>query len=166
VEGFEACEWEALEGTNGLHDLADLLAGLTSLSLDGGLSSSVGLRDASIGRPTALTDLNLAECVEVTDDGLGALASFTALTSLNLHGRDQVSDNGLLELAGLTALTTLNLAGCRVSDDGLRSLPGLTALTSLDLTKSVEASATLVSDGGLRALLAGLPSLDRKSVKT
>jgi hypothetical protein len=61
---------------------------------------------------------------------------------------------------------TLNLAGCEVSDDGMRLLAGLTALTSLDLTKCKESSVmTLVLDNELRALLAGLPSLDQNGVE-
>jgi hypothetical protein len=94
---------------------------------------------------TALTDLNLTECREVSNNGLRALAGLTALTSLNLcqttgarlrvaGTRDKVSDYGLRSLAGLTALTSLDLAWCcQVSDNGLQSLAGLTALAPFTL---------------------------------
>jgi Leucine-rich repeat (LRR) protein len=78
----------------------------------------------------ALTNLDLEDCQQVTDDGLLALACLTALTNLNLKMCMQVSDDGLRALASLTALVNLNLGGCeQVSDDGLRTLDGLTALT-------------------------------------
>jgi hypothetical protein len=60
---------------------------------------------------------------------LRSLAGLTALTDLNVSYCSQVTENGLRALlAGLTALTNLNLEGCwRVSEDGLRTLVGLTA---------------------------------------
>ena len=61
---------------------------------------------------TALTDLNLQQCEQVSDDGLRALIGLTALTDLELGGCYHVSDNGLRALGSLTALTTLSLAGC------------------------------------------------------
>jgi len=68
------------------------------------------------------------------DKWLWAMAGLTALTELNLKQCREVSNNGLRALRGLTTLTSLNLRGCvQVSDDGLRALAGLTALTSLEL---------------------------------
>jgi hypothetical protein len=105
---------------------------------------------------TALQELILKRCTQVTDTGLAHLAGLTALQRLDLGGCERVTDAGLAHLAGLTALRLLSLARCwRVRNAGLAHLRGLSALQDLDLWECKQ-----VTDAGM-AHLAGLTALQR-----
>jgi hypothetical protein len=67
---------------------------------------------------TSLTDLDMCNCDQVSDDGLQVLVGLSALTSLNLEHCPRVTNEGVDALAGrLTALTNL-LIGIEEDDDG------------------------------------------------
>jgi hypothetical protein len=55
----------------------------------------------------------------VTDEGVRAVvSSCTALTELNLQGCRNVTDEGVRAVSSIPALTSLNLAGSKVTDAG------------------------------------------------
>jgi hypothetical protein len=59
---------------------------------------------------TGLTNLNLGECSEITDEGVRALIPLTGLTDLDLEGCDEVTDEGVRALwASRTALVDLSI---------------------------------------------------------
>jgi hypothetical protein len=111
---------------------------------DGGLEHLKGL--------TNLTYLTLG-ATNVTDAGLENLNGLTKLEVLVLTNTGQITDAGLVHLKRLNHLSDLDLSGTRVSDAGLAHLKGLTNLHSLD------ASRSLVTDEGMKALQQALPNL-------
>ena len=55
-----------------------------------------------VTKMTALTDLNLTKCTNITDSGVALLSSLTALTDLNLAGCTVITDVGLKSLSCLS----------------------------------------------------------------
>jgi hypothetical protein len=101
-----------------------------------------------VTKMTALTDLNLTKCTNITDSGVALLSSLTALTDLNLAGCTVITDVGLESLSCLTSLTDLNLGSCcRISDAGLQCLSSLTGMRYLNLS-----SCSNISSDGLGLL--------------
>lgn len=109
-----------------------------------------------------LVSLNLAQCFNLSDEGLSVLRELPYLEDLTLSRAvnassysarpGQITDATLKNIKGLHRLQMLNLAGTSISDAGLQELKGLKNLYFLDL------SDTNVSDQGLLALK-GLPRL-------
>jgi len=80
------------------------------------------------------------------------IGELRTLLHLNLEA-NQLSDAGVARLASLDNLRTLGLAGnADVTDESFRAFTSLPALTSLDL------AGTGITDQGLAALRAALPT--------
>lgn len=108
---------------------------------------------------TALTDLNLCGCDELTDVGVQALAGFTALEHLNLYFCNRLTTAGLRCISGLPKLHTLDLYACHnLTDESLQALLPLGALKGLCLDHCIQ-----VTDVGM-GLVSRLPSLRTLSV--
>lgn len=70
----------------------------------------------------AVTELNLTENRNITDDGIKKITPLKQLTSLNLSSCD-ITDAGLEFLPQLTHLRRLNLSFCnRISDLGVKKI--------------------------------------------
>lgn len=112
---------------------------------------------------TALRELSVSDCVNITDFGLYELAKLGAtLRYLSVAKCDQVSDAGLKVIARRCyKLRYLNCRGCEaVSDDSIIMLAHSCArLRSLDIGKCD------VSDAGLHALAESCPNLKKISLK-
>lgn len=119
--------------------------------------TDVGLRAVSQSLPL-LTSLNLTYCVNVTDEGMRAVAELSALVTLNLMQCFKITDEGLRNIRALPSLTTLSVRLCRkVTAAGMDQISQLPSLTSLNLSH-----CSNVTDDGLRALtdVLGLNFLD------
>lgn len=107
------------------------LASLTSLvSLS--VSSNFHMDDTALTllsqRMTKLKTLDLARCMNITDEGLQACSQLTAITSLNLAGL-KISNHALEHVAKLTKLTKLSLQDCpEVTALGVHDLCNLLGL--------------------------------------
>ncbi len=78
-----------------------------------------------------LTNLNLYDCNQITDEGLPHLKTIN-LTSLNLSWFNQITDNGLSHLKTFINLTVLSLYQCKqITDNCLSHLKTLISLTYL-----------------------------------
>eukprot|EP00241_Pyramimonas_parkeae_P000007 CAMPEP_0114239022 /NCGR_PEP_ID=MMETSP0058-20121206/8229_1 /TAXON_ID=36894 /ORGANISM="Pyramimonas parkeae, CCMP726" /LENGTH=342 /DNA_ID=CAMNT_0001351157 /DNA_START=713 /DNA_END=1742 /DNA_ORIENTATION=- len=116
--------------------LADLkaLSRLTLLStLDlGGVSSSTILSE--IEWMTSLTRLDLAYSCRPTNESMHAISRLSLLKDLEVNNCMFVTDTGVAYIARLTCLTTLRLKGCNdITDRGAQSLSTMSSLTSLQI---------------------------------
>lgn len=92
----------------------------------------------------AIVSLNLAECRNVTNEGIRYLKSLPYLIELNLSSCS-LTDSGLAELKPLKHLLHLNLSYCnRITNLGLARLRDLRQLEYLDLQGCVK-----INHGGL-----------------
>jgi hypothetical protein len=114
--------------------------------------SNDGLR--AIAALTALTQLHVYGCSEVTNEGLRAINHQPHLPHPAPPGLLlQVTNQGLRAIASLTALTELHLQYFHgVTDEGVETLSRLTALKSLDLTGCDKVSQEAIT--AMRQLLA------------
>lgn len=112
---------------------------------------------------TALRELSVSDCINITDFGLYELAKLGAtLRYLSVAKCDQVSDAGLKVIARRCyKLRYLNCRGCEaVSDDSIIMLAHSCArLRSLDIGKCD------ISDTALQALAESCPNLKKISLK-
>lgn len=112
---------------------------------------------------TALRELSVSDCVNITDFGLYELAKLGAtLRYLSVAKCDQVSDAGLKVIARRCyKLRYLNCRGCEaVSDDSIIMLAHSCArIRALDIGKCD------VSDAGLHALAESCPNLKKISLR-
>lgn len=113
---------------------------------------------------TALRELSISDCVQVTDFGMYELARLGPnLRYLSVAKCDQISDAGIKQIGRhCYKLRYLNLRGCEaVSDDSLEVLARTCSrLRALDLGKCD------ITDRGLRMLAEHCPNLKKLSVKS
>ncbi len=139
-------------------------SGATSASFAGGrFYSPSHLADAdllSLRELHRLENLNLANCLNITDAGLAAISPLKDLRDLDLSRKPAVlsftfssanpgaklSDAALMHLRPLSRLTSLSLSGNQITDAGLAQLSGLRSLEVLELDD------TPVTDAGLEHL--------------
>uniref|UniRef100_A0A3B5LYR0 Si:ch73-173p19.1 n=1 Tax=Xiphophorus couchianus TaxID=32473 RepID=A0A3B5LYR0_9TELE len=110
---------------------------LSSLSL-GGISVKDGNHALKI-ISLKLTHLTLPGRHTVTDRGLEFLCRLTLLSELDLKDYTQVTDQGVSQLAAMT-LKKLSLSNTQVTDTGLPSLRGLQELQELCLDRTAVTS--------------------------
>lgn len=138
-------------------DWQELEAGPGTMRLPAGGEFSVRARNfndetlhqliADISGIREIVSLNLAECRNVTNEGIQYLKAIPHLTELNLSSCS-LTDNGLIELKPLSHLRWLNLSYCnRITNLGLRNLQNLRRLEYLDLQGCVK-----INKGGLTKL--------------
>jgi hypothetical protein len=114
-------EWQHLWGNNGQLDLSN--SNITDNDL-----ARIILEYRKCGK---LASLNLSNCKNITDAGLGSLANIP-LTKLNLSGCSDITDAGLAHFTN-APLTDLNLSDCTaITDAGLAHFANA-PLTDLDL---------------------------------
>lgn len=109
-------------------------------------------RDSVTGlrRGTKLTSLNLAFCLNITDEGIALLAtSLTRLRCVNLAGCVQLTDNGVLTLVSTcTRLQELALAHCKnLSDLCLCHIADFLWVEYLDISY-----CNMISDDGIEVI--------------
>ena len=81
-----------------------------------------------------IESLNLKQCRNLTDTGLGYMTGFTNLTHLDLSYCSNIRDAGFAKLAPLTKLKSLNLSYCRnLTDKSIDQIIKFKDLESLDL---------------------------------
>lgn len=91
-----------------------------------------------------IISLNLAECRNVTNEGIRFLKTLPHLTELNLSSCS-ITDSALAELKPLNHLLRLNLSYCnRITNVGLQKIRDLRRLEFLDLQGCVK-----INRGGL-----------------
>ncbi|KAM4718720.1 uncharacterized protein FYW61_016450 [Anableps anableps] len=112
---------------------------LSSLSL-GGISVKDGNQALKIVSGLKLTHLTLPGRHTVTDGGLAFLCRLTLLSQLDLKDYTQVTDQGVSQLATMTRLKKLSLSNTQVTDGGLPSLRGLRELQELCLDRTAVTS--------------------------
>ncbi|XP_008394857.1 uncharacterized protein LOC103456832 isoform X1 [Poecilia reticulata] len=112
---------------------------LSSLSL-GGISVKDGNHALKIISGLKLTHLTLPGRHTVTDGGLAFLCRLTLLSELDLKDYTQVTDQGVSQLAAMTRLKKLSLSNTQVTDAGLPSLRGLQELQELCLDRTAVTS--------------------------
>jgi hypothetical protein len=135
-------DWQELDAGPGvLHLPAGFDFGVRARNLDDEtLQQLVGEMD---GIPEIIS-LNLAECRNVTNEGIRYLKTLPHLIELNLSSCS-ITDSGLVELKPLTRLLHLNLSYCnRITNQGLQKLRDLRRLEYLDLQGCVK-----INHGGL-----------------
>eukprot|EP01027_Heterolobosea_sp_BB2_P021068 GEZU01030145.1.p1 GENE.GEZU01030145.1~~GEZU01030145.1.p1 ORF type:complete len:273 (-),score=51.56 GEZU01030145.1:18-836(-) len=125
------------------------------------LSWCVRITDASLHAlcdhisPNTLRHLSLAQCENITDEGLRALPRFKNLETLNLFGCRRITDSGLRHLRGLTKLKIISLALCdSITDEGLEHLRDMTQLQSLILNNCRKVKKTITTATNANTLAA------------
>jgi hypothetical protein len=116
------------------------------------------ITDLSLGWLRAfpyITSLHLAQCKDITDRGLAAVAKLKRLRALLLSKCPGIGNAGMEHVAKLTGLRSLDLSGTRVTDGGLEALRSLHRLRNLYLV-----GLDGLSDAGMEKL-AVLPRLRR-----
>lgn len=138
------------------HQLASLIQAypnLQTLNLSGCLQMTTqGL--TAVAKLSQLQFLDLSSCRQITDQGLATLTQLQNLRTLDLSRCLQITDQGLTSLIQLQNLRTLSLLRCtQITDQGLTSIAQLQKLRTLSLLGCLE-----ITDQGL-ASLAQLPHL-------
>lgn len=141
-----------------LRVLQESVCPLTSIDLTGCDGISAAALEAFLtccaGRKLRILSLADFSQFTVRDMTLEQIGTMKCLTSLNLANTLGFGDTGMLALAELPMLTHLDMCGCdQISGDSLKNLNGLTGLKFLNL------SATRISDGPLRSILAKATSV-------
>lgn len=125
---------------------------LTSLDL----CNCIQLTDAGLAHVANLPNLNTLAidcCSRVTSEGLAHLAALDNLHTLNMDGCYSLSDVGLGHLGALEQLRKLTISCCQITNAGLAHLFVITTLTHLTL-----GSLPLITDAGF-APIANLGNL-------
>ncbi|GAP15481.1 protein containg leucine rich repeat [Longilinea arvoryzae] len=135
-------------------DWQELDAGPGIIHLPAGLEFSVRARNlydetliqliSDLNKAPEIISLNLAECRNVTNEGIRHLKALPHLTELNLSSCS-LTDSGMDELKPFRHLLHLNLSYCnRITNLGLVKLRNLRNLEYLDLQGCVK-----INRGGL-----------------
>jgi Leucine-rich repeat (LRR) protein len=111
------------------------------------------LDDAQVAKLRGLRNLRALALAggNITDEGLGQVASLTRLRHLDLYGA-RLSDVGLAHISRLADLESLCLSGTPVTDAGLKSLSSLHTLRWLGLRDTRVTAAGLAHLEGLTGL--------------
>ncbi|KAM7390257.1 hypothetical protein PAMA_008434 [Pampus argenteus] len=112
---------------------------LSSLSL-AGIPVADGNHALQIISGLKLTQLTLPGRHSVTDSGLSFLCRLSLLSELDLTDYTQVTDQGVGHLSTMTRLKKLSLSNTQVTDAGLPSLRGLQELQELCLDRTAVSS--------------------------
>lgn len=135
-------DWQELDGGPGVlrlpsgSEFSVRARNLDDETLEQLIGEMAGIRE--------IISLNLAECRNVTNEGIRFLKTLSHLSELNLSSCS-VTDSGLAELKPLTHLLHLNLSYCnRITNQGLLKLRDLRRLEYLDLQGCVK-----INHGGL-----------------
>ncbi|XP_074873116.1 F-box and leucine-rich repeat protein 13 [Carettochelys insculpta] len=101
--------------------------------------------------------LNLADCVRISDAGLRIFlegSSGTKLRELNLTNCIYVTDSSLMKIAQRCHnLTYLNIRYCEsVTDGGIEALGNMTSLISIDISGTAVSDMSLVALGHIRRM--------------
>uniref|UniRef100_A0A1A7YYE5 Uncharacterized protein n=1 Tax=Iconisemion striatum TaxID=60296 RepID=A0A1A7YYE5_9TELE len=112
---------------------------LSSLSL-GGVTVKDGDHALEIISGLKLSHLILPGRHTVTDSGLSFLCRLSLLSELDLTDYTQVTDQGVHQLSTMTRLKKLSLSNTQVTDAGLSSLRGLQELQELCLDRTAVTS--------------------------
>uniref|UniRef100_A0A1A8SI23 Uncharacterized protein n=1 Tax=Nothobranchius rachovii TaxID=451742 RepID=A0A1A8SI23_9TELE len=112
---------------------------LSSLSL-GGIAVKDGDHTLEIISGLKLSHLTLPGRHTVTDSGLSFLSRLSLLSELDLTDYTQVTDQGVHQLSTMTRLKKLSLSNTQVTDAGLSSLRGLQELQELCLDRTAVTS--------------------------
>ncbi|KAM3593406.1 uncharacterized protein V6R79_012311 [Siganus canaliculatus] len=131
-----------LDGTGVTESSLERLAShstLSSLSL-AGIPVADGNHALQIISGLKLTQLTLPGRHSVTDSGLSFISRLSLLSELDLTDYTQVTDQGVGQLSSMTRLKRLSLSNTQVTDAGLPSLRGLTELQELCLDRTAVTS--------------------------
>lgn len=112
---------------------------LTALSI-GGIPVIDGNHALQIVSGLKLTHLTLPGRHSVTDSGLSFLSKLCLLSELDLTDYTQVTDQGVQQLSTMTSLKKLSLSNTQVTNAGLPSLQGLQELQELCLDRTAVTS--------------------------
>ncbi|XP_041103536.1 uncharacterized protein si:ch73-173p19.1 [Polyodon spathula] len=112
---------------------------LSSLSL-AGIPVANGNKVLQIISGLRLNHLTLPGRQSVTDSGLEFLSQLVLLTELDLTDYTQVTNQGVCHLAGMSRLKKLSLSNTLVTDEGLVSLQSLQELVELCLDRTTVTS--------------------------
>lgn len=112
---------------------------LTALSI-GGIPVIDGNHALQIVSGLKLTHLTLPGRHSVTDSGLSFLSQLCLLSELDLTDYTQVTDQGVQQLSTMTSLKKLSLSNTQVTNAGLPSLQGLQELQELCLDRTAVTS--------------------------
>ncbi|KAG7231193.1 hypothetical protein INR49_012024 [Caranx melampygus] len=115
------------------------LPALSSLSL-AGIPVADGNHALQIISGLKLTHLTLPGRHSVNDSGLSFLSDLTLLSELDLTDYTQVTDQGVKQLSNMLRLKKLSLSNTQVTDAGLPSLRGLQELQELCLDRTAVTS--------------------------
>uniref|UniRef100_A0A665VA87 Uncharacterized LOC115060683 n=1 Tax=Echeneis naucrates TaxID=173247 RepID=A0A665VA87_ECHNA len=115
------------------------LPALSSLSL-AGIPVADGNDALQIISGLKLTHITLPGRHSVKDSGLSHLSGLSLLSELDLTDYTQVTDQGVKQLSNLTRLKKLSLSNTQVTDAGLPSLCGLKELQELCLDRTAVTS--------------------------
>ena len=93
----------------------------------------------------SLIELILDRCINITDNGLGFVATMSRLEVLSIRWCPHVHDFGLQTLCTMSKLRRLSLAGCStITPNALGCLKQLKALEELELTNCPAATPELI----------------------
>lgn len=87
----------------------------------------------------SIVDLDLTDCIQMTDDALSCIACMSALSKLTLSGCCMITDIGVAWLKRSTGLLYLDLSHCyQLTDECLLSIATLPSLQYLSLAECYE----------------------------
>ena len=133
------------------HDLARVCKLKTLKRLNVDLASITDAGTKNIGNLTELEELDLSECVQLTDATAARLKPLKKLKTLMLSSAS-ISDAGAKHIAALRTLCSLCLNQTKITDDGLAPLANLPELAVLGINDTLVTDAGLVHLTGLKKL--------------
>ncbi|KAM9712730.1 uncharacterized protein ACNS7B_023178 [Menidia menidia] len=139
LSGLQTLNLDGTGVTEGSLERLGAHPSLSSLSL-GGISGLDGDRTLQIISGLRLTHLTLPGRHTVTDGGLAFLSRLSLLTEVDLTDYTQVTDQGVAQLATMSRLKKLSLSNTQVTDSGLAALRGLQQLQELCLDRTAVSS--------------------------
>jgi F-box/leucine-rich repeat protein 2/20 len=146
-----------------LTQLAARFPSVMALRLHGSNVTDLQVRAAAELFP-ALTELDLSQCDNVSNDALGCMAAILrgGLRTLNVLGCRDITNDGIRRLGGSCAeLVSLCLGWCHISDNALLVLSKqCTLLEELDVS-----GCGRISDAGVTAVTSGCRRLSKLSIE-
>jgi hypothetical protein len=137
-------------GLRSLLSSGNLSATLRYLDLEG-ISKLTDAICADLSQLLALEHLNISNCPQIGDDGVGCLTTLVNLQALNLSCLQKLTSLSAAHVSRLSKLQHLDMSMCpEVSDaDGFRTL---TDLRVLDLTRCTISDSTVAAISRLQLL--------------
>lgn len=100
---------------------------------------------------TQLELLDLSDCNQISDVGLGHIQGLKRMRNLSLWG-PQITDAGMPSLAGMTNMVAISFQDCAVTDQSFGALSGMTKLKEFDIFRTRVGNDALAAISGAKEM--------------